>query len=118
MILRYQDVSLHTQVVCYLLPPLLDALKGTVVRDGGSQRLPQNEARGLFNRAQIRDREILYLQHGLTQHSPLKHDWKAGPPGHKDLSKTFVLMESSWPQSSLLYISIFTGWFLLLLFKV
>lgn len=38
MILRYQDVSLHTQVVCYLLPPLLDALKGTVVRDGGSLR--------------------------------------------------------------------------------
>lgn len=34
------------------------------------------------------------------QHIPSEKDWKAGPPGYEDLSLTFVLMESKWPQSS------------------
>ena len=50
---------------------------------------------------------MLYLQSGRTPNSPLKRDWKAGPPAQRDLHQTFVLMEIAWPQSSLLDISDF-----------
>lgn len=61
---------------------------------------------------------MIYLQSGQPLCSPLKHDWKAGPPRHKDLHQTFVLMEIAWPQSSLLDISDFKVWLLFLLFEV
>lgn len=61
---------------------------------------------------------MLYLRSGQTQQSLLKHDWKDGPPGHKDLHHTFMLMEITWPQYSLLDILECTAGLLFLLFEV
>lgn len=54
----------------------------------------------------------------LPADSLLKRDWKAGPPGDKDLRQTFVLMENARPQFSLGDISHYKVESLLSLFEV